>query len=102
MKGATPSGPRVLITINATPTQAPCATTGSRWNDTARLLAAVGRTYWPAIPTAIARTTDVVTSGEGRPHASKSLWRIWPARWNESAREKNQPKETTYNGRQRP
>ena len=72
MKGATPSGPSVSITMSATARHAACAATaaaGSR----RRRVAAPGRTYCPPIPTAIASTTEVVTSGEASPRREQPL-----------------------------
>jgi hypothetical protein len=53
--------------------------------------------YWPPIPTAIASTTDVVTSGEGCPHAVNSRSSTCSARPSESARKKIHAKQTTWN-----
>src|SRR5690242_14188628 len=97
MNGATPVGPRVLIKVSATATDAACATTDSLWKDASNDATAVGRTYCPTIPTRIASTTDVVTSGELFPHAVKRRSSTSPAREKESARKNTQAKHTTWN-----
>src|SRR4051812_19770013 len=102
MKGATPSGPRVLITISATAKHVAWTGTGSRWKPLRAAPIAPGRMYWPRIPTRIATTTEVVTSGEDPPHASKSRAIISPARPKESARKKIHAKHTTWKVRMRP
>ena len=60
------------------------------------------RTYWPPIPTRIASTTEVVTSGEGSPHAVNRRSITSPARANEPERKKIHAKQTTLNVRTRP
>jgi alginate O-acetyltransferase complex protein AlgI len=54
------------------------------------------------MPTAIASTTDVVTSGELCPHASNRRTITSRARENESARKKIHAKQTTWKVRTRP
>src|SRR3954469_12933569 len=102
MKGATPVGPSVLISVSETATHADCATTGIRWNDPTSDVTALGRMYWPTTPARIASTTEVVTSGELWPHASNKRTITSPARENESARKKIHPKQTTWKVRTRP
>src|SRR3954452_14588164 len=102
MKGATPPGPRVLITINETAKHVAWSGTGSLWNPRNATPIAPGRTNWPRMPTRIAATTDPVTSGDGSPHAVKRRVITSPARDNESERKKIHAKQTTLKVRTRP
>src|SRR6185437_16571542 len=102
MKVATPVGPSVLMRVSATATHAACATTGRRWNAPTSEVTAVGWTYWLAIPTTIASTTDVVTSGELWPQAGNSRVMTSPAREDESALKKIHAKQTMWKVRTRP
>ena len=102
MKGGTPTGPSVSISATPTPMQLACASVGMRPKPRTTAVTTLGRTYWPPIPTAIARRTEVVTSGEDWPHAVKSRSRIWPARARESARKKIHAKQTIWKVRIRP
>src|SRR4051812_19748383 len=102
MKGATPSGPSVLISIRQIPTAAACAGSGNRPKPLHTATIAPGRTYWPPIPTTIASTTDVVTRGDGSFHAVNRRLITSPARTNEPERKKIHAKQTTLKVRTRP
>src|SRR5439155_20252368 len=102
MNGATPSGPSVLMSIRHAPTAVACAGNGSRAKPRSTAPTVETETYCAPIPTTIASTTDVVTSGELCPHAVNNRSSTCPARPNEPARKNTQPRHTTWNVISRP
>ena len=91
MKGATPCGAERVDQHQARPRPPPPARAPAAGRSRAsRPVSAPGRTYCAPMPTTIASTTEVVTSGEGCPHAVKSRSITAPARAKESARKKIQ------------
>ena len=98
MKGATPSGPIERDDHQRDPERDALQdrARGARSRPIARSPSRAG-TYWIPIPSAIAASTPVVTSGEGWPQAVKSRPSTAPASENEEARKKTQARQTTLN-----